>query len=231
VNQGISRRRLLQLLGLGGTAAAVAGLAACQLGSPTATTQSASKQVLLVAQENSADMELMLIQEVGVIVSMLEKAGYKVIVASAKGEPISAITGARPTLKPNLKLADAKAADYAGLVLPCMAANYLVVQAAGPQEAVDLAKQFVAQGKPVAAQVSGVLILGKSGVLNGKQYAAAPLVERVSGGIYQGNGVAQDGKIVTSGNCPYHAKYVYRDVPDGTPELTQKFIDLLAASS
>ena len=80
--------------------------------SPTA------KQVLLIAQEQSKDMELMLTKEVGVMVDMLEKAGYKVVVASALGQPI---TGGATTLKPDLKLADVNVDDYAGLVLPCMA--------------------------------------------------------------------------------------------------------------
>ena len=60
----------------------------------------------------------MLTKEVGVMVDMLEKAGYKVVVASASGQPI---TGGATTLKPDLKLADVNVDDYAGIVLPCMA--------------------------------------------------------------------------------------------------------------
>ena len=62
----------------------------------------------------------MLTKEVGVMVSMLEKAGYKVVVASASGQPI---TGGATTLKPDLKLADVKVDDYAGFMFPCMAVD------------------------------------------------------------------------------------------------------------
>lgn len=41
-------------------------------------------------------------------------------------------------------------------------------------------------------------------------------------GIYRGNGVVQDGNIITSGICPMMAKLT--GVQDGTARLTQKLI-------
>ena len=84
--------------------------------------------------------------------------------ASASGQPI---TGGATTLKPDLKLADVKVDDYAGLVFPCMAVPDAWEP---PPESVEIAKKAVAQGKPVAAQVGGVATLAAAGVLNGKQY-------------------------------------------------------------
>ena len=130
-----------------------------------AATTSVPKQVLLVAQEQSEDMELMLTKEVGVMVDMLEKVGYKVVVASASGQPI---TGGATTLKPDLKLADVKVDDYAGFVFPCMAVD---MDLPPPPEAVRIAEEALAQGKPVAAQVGGVVTLASAEVLNGKQFA------------------------------------------------------------
>ena len=183
----------------------------------------APKQVLLVAQEQSEDMELMLTKEVGVMVSMLEKAGYKVVVASASGQ---SITGGTTALKPDLKLADVKVDDYAGLVLPCMA----VPDDWEPSpELVAIIEQAVAQGKPVAAQVAGVVTLAAAGGVNGKQYAfMEDLGAYFPEGVYKGTGVVQDGNIITSGTCPRMARETGRT--DGTPELTQKFIDSLAIS-
>ena len=61
-----------------------------------------SPKVLLIPREGrSNDLELMLTKEVGVMVGMLEKAGFDVEVATASGAPIVAETS---TLKPNLKL-------------------------------------------------------------------------------------------------------------------------------
>jgi hypothetical protein len=48
---------------------------------PTSVKQGSGK-VLLIAQESSMDMDLMLSKEVGVMVDRLEKAGFDVIVAS-----------------------------------------------------------------------------------------------------------------------------------------------------
>jgi len=184
----------------------------------------APKQVLLViGLEQSVDMELMLTKEVAVMVNMLEKAGYEVVVASASGEPI---TGGATTLKPDLKLADAKVDDYMGFMFPCLAVD---MDLPPPAEAVRIAKEAVAQGKPVAAQNGGVVTLSAAGALNGKQFA---LMQdpgaNMPGGIYKGTGVVQDGNIITSGTCPHMAKMA--GLKDGTPELTQKLIDSLAAS-
>ena len=184
----------------------------------------APKQVLLVVGlEQSEDMELMLNKEVAVMVSMLEKAGYEVVVASTSGEPI---TGDATTLKPDLKLADVKIDDYMGFMFPCMA---VAMDLPPPPEAVEVAKKAVAKGKPVAAQNGGVVTLSAAGALNGKQFALMQDPGAyMPGGIYKGTGVVQDGNIITSGTCPYIARDTGRT--DGTPELTQKLIDSLAAS-
>ena len=98
-----------------------------------------------------------------------------------------------------------------------------------PAEALEIAKKAVAQGKPVAAQVGGVALLGMAGVLEGRQFALFDeLKSLVPGGIHKGQGVVQDGNIITSGICPYMAQGTGN--PDGTAELTQKFIDALAVS-
>lgn len=188
---------------------------------PTAV---AENKVLLIAQESSMDMELMLTKEVGVMVSMLEEAGYDPVVASASGEPI--VAGAA-TLTPDMKLADVSVDDYVGFMFPCMAVP--LDPPMPPAEAVEIAKQAVAQGKPVAAQVGGVVTLGIAGVLDGKEFGLPyEMAGLVPNGIPKGAQVVQDGNIITSGACPYGAKNF--GVQDGTPELTQKFIDALASS-
>ena len=89
-------------------------------------------------------------------------------------------------------------------------------------------KKAVAQGKPVAAQIAGVFTLAKAGVLNGKQFAIRSGYEKyVPEGIYKGEGVVQDGNLLTSGSCPHMAN---ASRPDTTAELTQKFITMLASA-
>jgi putative intracellular protease/amidase len=169
-----------------------------------------SKVLLIPREGTSRNLELMLTEEVGVMVGMLEKSGFEVEVATASGEPIAS---KNVTLKPDLKLLDVKVADYAGFIMACMAVG-IIPSPPQPPEAVSIVKQAVAQGKPIAAQFGAVQILAEAGILKGKRYAA--------GAIYSGRDVVQDGNIITSGVCPYIKQM--RGWPDGTAELTQKLI-------
>lgn len=186
-------------------------------------------KVLLIPREGSSgDIELMLTKEVGVMVAMLEKEGFEVVVATALGVPIAART---TTLRPDLKLADVKVADYAGFILACKAVG-LFPGPPQPAEAVAIVKQAVAQGKPVGAQLGAVCVLAEAGVLKGKRYAFLedPLTTsrghgkdiRFTGAIYSGYGVVQDGNIITSGVCPMIERFA--GLPDGTVELSNALI-------
>jgi len=191
-------------------------------------------QVLLIPREGeqiSDYFSLMLNREVGVMTDMLQKAGFKVVVATISGQPIEGILN---KLKPDLKLSEVKVDDYAGFILPCMALPPGLFP--GPPVspvAVSIVKQAVAKGKPVAAATGSVCILAEAGVLKGKRYAFVddPFIElprirrkdmRFEGAIYSGLGVVQDGNIITSGVCP--ATEGWMGPPEGTPELTRAFI-------
>jgi hypothetical protein len=101
-------------------------------------------KVLLIPREgHSGDLELMLTKEVGLMVAILEKAGFEVDVATALGVPIAAST---TTLRPDLKLADVKVDDYAGFILACMAVGLFPGQPQ-PAEAVAIVKQAVAHSR------------------------------------------------------------------------------------
>jgi putative intracellular protease/amidase len=186
-------------------------------------------RVLLIPREgNSRNLELMLTKEVGVMVGMLEKAGFEVEVANASGESIGS---ENVTLKPDLKLVDVKVADYAGFIMACMAVG-IIPSPPQPPEAVGIVKQAAADGKPIAAQFGAVQILAEAGILKGKRYAFMfdPLGARLgpnkdprfADAIYSGTDVIQDGNIITSAICPYVG--AMRNIPDGTVELTQKLI-------
>ena len=90
-----------------------------------------------------------------------------------------------------------------------------------------IVKEAVGEGKPVAAQVSSILILAEAGVLSGKKYAfiseeRAAEHSTLKDAMYGGYGVVQDGKIITSGVCPFGAKR--RGLQDGTTKLTKTLI-------
>jgi hypothetical protein len=111
-----------------------------------------------------------------------------------------------------MKLADVNMNDYAGFILPCMATP---PDTPSPKEGIDIVEKAVEQGKPVAAQAAGMLYLWDSGVAEGKKIAKI------------GQGVIQDGSIITSGICPWLVRESDGEWKEGTPELTQKFIDTL----
>ncbi len=180
------------------------------------------KQVLILIFETSDDMNYMLANEVGVMKDLLTKAGFKVVTASDTGQTLGS---GDTTLKPDLKIADVKLADYVGLMDPCVARNFEVDTSPAT---LALIKDAAAQGKVVAAQFGGVIDLYNAGVLAGKQYAFFnDPSEDVKDALYQGTGVVQDGNIITGGVCPYMARE--SGEKDTTVELTQKFIDALKA--
>ncbi len=174
-------------------------------------------KVLVIVKENSSELELMLAKEVAVITDTLEQSGFEAVVASASGQPM--VTAAT-TLTPDLKLKDVKVVDYAGIIIPCMMAPEVPKVAA-------IVKEAVAEGKPVAAQFSSILILAEAGVLSGKKYAfiteeRAAEHSTLKDAMYSGYGVVQDGKIITSAVCPLAAKR--RGLQDGTTKLTKALI-------
>jgi putative intracellular protease/amidase len=179
-----------------------------------AVAQQRGKVLMIVNEGKSADLELMLTKEDGVMKDLLQKAGFEVVVSTASNQPLVAGSA---KLKPDLKLSDVKVADYKGVIMPCMAtsANSL------PPEGSAIIKEAVAKKKPLAAQTGSVMLLAQAGVLTGKKYALAKQWPGIEGAIYSGDGIVRDGKIITSGICPYMAK---QGRPDGTSKLTEALI-------
>jgi putative intracellular protease/amidase len=181
----------------------------------------AAPRVLLYVRPGSADPELMLTKEVGVMMAMLEEAGLRVTVATPSGSPIRA---GSLTLEPDLMLKDVDVSDYAGFLLPCMAAGAPGVI---EQQAVEMVQEAARRGRTVAAQYGSVFTLARAGLLNGRRYAFE--YASFSEGSYGGTGVVQDGGVITSGTCPYMARETGR--PDGTPELTRMFIEAVVGQT
>ena len=65
------------------------------------------KVLMIVNEEPSADLELRLTKEVGVMRDLVQKAGFPVVVATASNQPL--VSGSAK-LKPDLKLSDVKGA-------------------------------------------------------------------------------------------------------------------------
>ncbi len=199
--------------------------------SPQAFGQSRSKVLMIPREGYSADLDLMIKMEIGVMRLLLKNAGLDVDIATSSGLPI---------LGPTEKVTDIKwlrninIGDYAGVIIPCMA-----VGGAGspppavPPEVMAIVRKALADGKPVAANGNAPNVLAEAGVLKGKKYSYIrdPLkpnernpftLPAFNDAIYSGSGLVQDGLIITSGICPTIEKTT--GMENGTVKLTTAFI-------
>jgi putative intracellular protease/amidase len=177
------------------------------------------KVLMVVKDAPSLDLELMLTQEVTVMKKMLEASGFNVVVASPSG---GTLTAGGISLTPDLRLADVRMDDYSGIILPCMATE----DEPSVPETEALVREAVVAGKPVAAQTGSVVTLARAGILMGRKFAYADAfvadVPEFQGLTHAGQGIVQDGVIITSGVCPYAAREL--GLTDGTPALTGALI-------
>jgi putative intracellular protease/amidase len=191
--------------------------------------QSGSKVLLIPREGSSLDLDLMIKMEVGVMTVLLKNAGFEMDMATTSGQPI---LGPNQKLDKIMRLADVDLKNYKGIILACMAVGAFP-GAPVSQEAVALVKKALSEGKPVAANSNSGIVLAEAGVLKGKKYAFQrdPLKttevfkttdSRFEGAIYSGPGVVQDGKIITSGVCPYIE--TRSGMENVTGKLTKTFI-------
>ncbi len=184
-------------------------------------------KVLLFITDGSRDLELMLTEEVMLMKEMLEQASLEVVITTISSEPFSA---GSVRIDPAVKLNDVNITDYSGFIFPCMAPPVESISNLNP-DVVSFVKRISTEGKPLAAQTFSVVLLADAGILVDKKYAFTfePDLEMLpgfSGGIYAGEGVVQDGNIITSGTCPWKTRAFGK--PHGTKELTQLLIHAIA---
>jgi putative intracellular protease/amidase len=191
-----------------------------------------AKKVLMIPREGySADLDLMIKMEVGVMQLLLKNAGLGVDVATTSG---LAIVGPNEKMTDIKQLRNIKVGDYAGVIIPCMAVGGAgqPYPAVAP-EVMAIVKKALSDGKPVAANGNAPSTLAEAGVLKGKKYSYvrdplkptsnAPFtLPAFQDAIYSGSGLVQDGLIITSGICATLEKTM--GLENGTVKLTKAFI-------
>ena len=192
--------------------------------------EKSTPKVLLFITDGSRDLKLMLTQEVVVMKDMLEQSNFDVTISTLSCEPISVDS---LIIKPDLKLADVHIHDYSGFIFPCMAPPWQKIYNKN-QEVVAFIKKVSTLGKPMGAQTLSVADFAKAGILVNRKYAFTinPDLDEYpefKGGIYSGEGVVQDGHIITSGTCPWKARAY--GAPDGTRKLTQLLIEAMGPNT
>jgi len=176
------------------------------------------KTVAILATEGFEQAELEQPKEA------LENAGAKtVVIAPEKGIKNGKImawdkTKWGDTVKVDMQLSDADATDYDMLVLPGGVMNPDKLRM--DQDAVDFVKEFVAEGKPIAAICHGPWLLIEADVVRGRTMTSWPSLQtdlRNAGADWVDEEVVEDDGLITSRR------------PDDIPAFNRKMIEVLEA--
>jgi protease I len=169
-------------------------------------------KVLFVATDGFEQSELFGPREI------LMDQGAEVKLASPSLNPIQATVhdDAGKTIRPDLRIEDAKAADFDALVLPGGVRNPDALRT--NQSAIALIRDFEKAGKPIAAICHGPWLLVEADLVKGRTVTGWPSIRtdlRNAGGTVVDQPVAVDRNIITSRK------------PDDVEPFTHALIDAL----
>jgi protease I len=157
----------------------------------------ADARVLIVATDGFEEWELLGPREI------LSERGAQVVLASLTRDPIQATVHDDPgkTIRPDLTVDEARAADFDALILPGGVRN--PDQLRGHANVIALIRGFAAQGKPVAAICHGPWLLVEADLLRGRTATAWPSIRtdlRNAGANVVDEAAVTDGNLITSRN-------------------------------
>jgi protease I len=147
-------------------------------------------KALIISADNFEDSELL------VPYYRLKEAGVEVTVASLNRVPIKGKHGYEVAV--DMTLDEVKPDDYELLVLPGGKAPATVRK---EPKALEIARNFFARKKPVAAICHGPQILISAGLLQGRRatcYTSVADELKASGALYEDREVVVDANLVTS---------------------------------
>jgi protease I len=152
-------------------------------------------RILIVATDGFEESELFGPREI------LIDRGADVKLASPELKPIQATVHDDPgkTIRPDMVIEDARAADFDALILPGGVRNPDALRT--NQAAIALIRDFAGEGKPVAAICHGPWLLIEAGLVNGRTVTGWKSIRtdlRNAGGNLVDQPVAVDGNIITS---------------------------------
>ncbi|MCX5875912.1 MAG: type 1 glutamine amidotransferase [Deltaproteobacteria bacterium] len=147
-------------------------------------------QALIISADNFEDSELL------VPYSWLLEAGVEVTVASLRSGAIKGKHGSEVVVDKTLD--EVNPDDYAILILPGGMAPTLLRK---EPKALEIARIFIARGKPVAAICHGPQVLISAGLLQGRRatcYRSVADELKKAGALYEDREVVVDANLVTS---------------------------------
>jgi len=158
-------------------------------------TSIADARILIMATDGFEESELLGPR------AMLIERGAEVRLAAPSLNPIQATVRDDPgrTVRPDLTIADVKAAEFDALVLPGGVINPDALRT--DRHAVALVQAFVAAGKPVAAICHGPWLLVEADVLRGRRATGWRSIRtdlRNAGAELSDERVVWDGMLITA---------------------------------
>ena len=156
-----------------------------------------AKAIFVIAPDKFRDEELFDTK------AELDKTGIETHIASLKKEEITGMLDGKVT--PSLLLSEVKVEDFDAIIFVGGSGSSVYFDNA---KALNLAKEFNAAGKTVAAICIAPSILANAGLLEGKQATAFEDQKgnlKAKGATFTGNAVTVDGSIITA-NGPQAAK-------------------------
>ncbi|MBY0231085.1 MAG: type 1 glutamine amidotransferase [Gemmataceae bacterium] len=125
----------------------------------------------------------------------LREEGADVTLASPSGKPVTGRRGYAAAC--HLAIHNANPADYDLLVIP---GGYSPEKLRLREEAVDIARTFMDEGRQVAIIGHAAQLLISAGAISGRHVAAAPEIRddiRAAGGAWHDEGTVTDGNLVS----------------------------------
>jgi protease I len=169
-------------------------------------------KVLIIASDGFEESELFGPREI-----LLGK-GAEVVLASPDLKPIQATVHDDPgkTIRPDIKVDEARAEDFDALLLPGGVRNPDHLRT--NKTVIDLVRAFDEQGRPIAAICHGPWLLVEADVVRGRTVTSWPSIRtdlRNAGADVVDEAAVTDRNIVTSRN------------PDDVPAFTESLIRLI----
>lgn len=177
------------------------------------------KVAFLVANEGVEQVELVEPWEA------VQRAGGEPVLIASEGDDVQAFNhlDKGDTFHPDLRVADASVADFAGLVLPGGVAN--PDQLRTDDVAVAFVADFVGSNKPVAVICHAPWTLVEAGVVDGRTLTSWPSLRtdiENAGGEWVDDEVVVDGNLITSRNpddLPAFCSAMVAAIHDASPSL------------
>jgi protease I len=174
-----------------------------------------SSRVLIMATDGFEEWELFGPREI------LMNRGAEVILASPKRDPIQATVHDDPgkTIRPDMTVDEVATEDFDALILPGGVRN--PDQLRTNERAIEIIRQFAAQGKPIGAICHGPWLLVEADLLRDRTATSWPSIRtdlKNAGANVVDDAAVTDDNIVTSRN------------PQDVEAFTDAMIDLIEAA-